>query len=206
VLLHCRRGADRSGLAAAACLLLDDTDVGAARNQLSWRFGHVALGRSGDLNQVLDMYNAWLNQRNEAHRPELFRHWALEHYRPGPYWAFIEPLEVPEKLMFGKPAAARFRVHNRSQFPWQFKKGLSYGYHLRYLLRTDDRKLAWTGGAGYFEHVLPAGESIELTLNLPAIRKPGRYHLRVDMAEENTCWFFMVGSPTFETELVVGRE
>jgi protein tyrosine phosphatase (PTP) superfamily phosphohydrolase (DUF442 family) len=207
VLLHCRRGADRTGLAAAVAVLLDsEANPGGARGQLSWRYGHVASGRSGDLHLVLDMYQVWLAQEGKLHHPELLRRWADEHYLPGPFWAAIEPLEVPARLEFGKPAAARFRVHNRSHFPWQFKQGANCGMHLRYLLRTEDRQTAYLGGAGFFEQTLLPGESLELTLSLPAVRKPGRYHLLVDMAEEAQCWFFLVGSPPFETELIVGRE
>jgi hypothetical protein len=126
-----------------------------------------------------------------------------EDYQPRHCWAEIEPLEVPTRLPFGKPTAARFRVHNRSDYPWCFNSSPNAGVHLRYVLYTPDKSFATNGGAGYFDAVLPPGASMDLTLSLPALQKPGRYLLRVDMADEQRCWFFMVGSPYFETEVEV---
>jgi hypothetical protein len=66
-----------------------------------------------------------------------------------------------------------------------------------------DGNTSETGGAGYFDAVVPPGESIELTLALPALKKPGKYRLTVDMGDEARGWFFMVGSPTYTAELEV---
>lgn len=207
LLIHCRRGADRTGLASAICLLLaSDADPENSRSQMDWRYGHFEAGRSGRLHLVLDMYKAWLAAEGKVHQPELFQYWVLHEYQPGPFWARIEPLDVPAQLPHGKPVAARFRVHNLSRFPWQFKQGANCGMHLRFLLTNRDEEVRLTGGAGYFEHTLQPGESIELTLSLPAVRKPGTYDLKVDMADEQQCWFFMVGSTPYETELTVPRE
>src|SRR5262249_8847826 len=50
VLLHCRQGADRTGLASVMVLLLQtDTGLDEARKQLGLRYGHFALGRTGYL-------------------------------------------------------------------------------------------------------------------------------------------------------------
>lgn len=207
LLIHCRRGSDRTGLVAAMCLLLEpEGTLSDARAQLSWRYGHIPWGATGRLQWVLDWYQDWLAENDSEHSPEVFRTWAWSYYRPGPYWAEIEPLEVPSRLPLGRPVAARFRVHNRSRFPWYFRQAAGYGFHLRYLLRTRDRKTAFTGGSGYFEHILYPGESLDLTLSLPAVHKPGPYELTVDMAEENVTWFFLLGSPPFRTEVTVDRE
>jgi hypothetical protein len=204
VLLHCRRGADRTGLASAVALLLHtDAEPEETRRQLSWRFGHLSFGRSGGLHLVLDMYKAWLAQDGKLHRPELFRTWVLEYYQPGPFWAEIEPLQVPTRLQVKKPVAARFRIHNRSHFPWQLRQAANVGMHLHWLVRNEDHSNAWQGGAGYFDAVVLSGESIELTIGLPSISKPGKYELLVDMGDEVHGWFFLVGSKPFVTELIV---
>src|SRR5437868_10481343 len=46
ILLHCKRGADRTGLTSAIVgLLLTDMPFDQARGQLGLRYGHLALGR-----------------------------------------------------------------------------------------------------------------------------------------------------------------
>lgn len=207
MLIHCRRGSDRTGLVAGMCLLLEPgRTLAEARAQLSWRYGHIPLGATSRLQWVMDWYEDWLKESGREHSPDVFRTWVMEHYQPGPYWAQVEPLEVPTRLPLGRPVAARFRVHNLSRFPWRFRQAAGYGFHLRYLLRTRDRKTAFTGGSGYFEHTLYPGQSLDLTLSLPAVHKPGKYELTVDMAEESVTWFFLLGSPPFQTEVTVDRE
>jgi protein tyrosine phosphatase (PTP) superfamily phosphohydrolase (DUF442 family) len=57
-LIHCKSGADRAGLVAAIYLLLRGRPVAEAARQLSWRYGHVAAGRTGILDAFLDRYAA----------------------------------------------------------------------------------------------------------------------------------------------------
>lgn len=57
-LIHCKSGADRAGLVAAVYLLLRGRPVEEAARQLSWRYGHVAAGRTGILDAFLDRYAA----------------------------------------------------------------------------------------------------------------------------------------------------
>ncbi len=53
VLIHCKAGADRSGLAAALWkVVVDDASKSAAKEQLSIRYGHMPLGPT----QVLDSF------------------------------------------------------------------------------------------------------------------------------------------------------
>ncbi|MFT8243770.1 tyrosine-protein phosphatase [Roseomonas sp. BN140053] len=58
VLLHCKSGADRTGLAAGLWLLLQGQPVAAALDQLSWRFGHVSASRTGILDAFFRAYAA----------------------------------------------------------------------------------------------------------------------------------------------------
>lgn len=55
-LIHCKSGADRAGLVAAIYLLLRGRPVEAAARQLSWRYGHVAAGKTGILDAFLERY------------------------------------------------------------------------------------------------------------------------------------------------------
>lgn len=57
VLLHCRAGVDRTGLASALFVLHDTGDLAMARAQLSWLpYGHVGLFGTGAMDEVLDRY------------------------------------------------------------------------------------------------------------------------------------------------------
>jgi protein tyrosine phosphatase (PTP) superfamily phosphohydrolase (DUF442 family) len=59
VLLHCRAGVDRTGLAAALVVLHDTGDLAAARSQLAFLpHGHVGLDAAA-MSDVLDRYEAW---------------------------------------------------------------------------------------------------------------------------------------------------
>ena len=76
ILLHCRRGADRTGVASAVLLLLQTAStVQEARHQLGIRFGHIALGRPAYLDGFLRLYEEFLEQQGWAHSPTHFRHW-----------------------------------------------------------------------------------------------------------------------------------
>jgi protein tyrosine phosphatase (PTP) superfamily phosphohydrolase (DUF442 family) len=83
MLIHCQSGSDRSGLAAAIFLLLKtDASVEEASGQLSVRFGHNPWGTAGCMDRIFSSYAAWLAERGWTHRPDRFRLWANEAYRP----------------------------------------------------------------------------------------------------------------------------
>ena len=57
-LIHCKSGADRTGLAAGTWLLLQGRPPDEALAQLSLRFGHVRQGRTGILDAFFRLYAA----------------------------------------------------------------------------------------------------------------------------------------------------
>jgi len=76
VLIHCKSGADRTGLAAGIWLLLQGHGVPAALDQLHWRFGHVAASRTGILDAFFRDYGAF----QAAHGAKPFLDWLREDY------------------------------------------------------------------------------------------------------------------------------
>jgi hypothetical protein len=59
LLIHCKAGADRAGLASAIYLLtMTDAPLADARRMLSWRFLHLVGSKAGVLDAVLDAYAA----------------------------------------------------------------------------------------------------------------------------------------------------
>lgn len=74
-LIHCKSGADRTGLAAGIWLLLQGRPVAAALEQLSLRWGHVRQSRTG----ILDAFFA-LYAEATRERPKPFLDWVREDY------------------------------------------------------------------------------------------------------------------------------
>ncbi len=205
LLLHCRRGADRTGLASAiGLLLLTDTGLTEAGRQLGIRYGHVRLGRPAHLDQFLDLYVAWLRARGREHSRAVFRHWLLHDYRAGPCHAAIELLSPrPLTVRPGRPAAVRVRARNLGVEPWHFRPTVNAGVHVGFHLWDEQDRQVGMDKAGLFDAVVRPGESIELTLPLPGLARPGRYRLMVDLVDEQQCWFFQTGSEPLEEELEV---
>jgi protein tyrosine phosphatase (PTP) superfamily phosphohydrolase (DUF442 family) len=212
LLIHCRRGADRTGLASAiAYLFQTQGDSQGAWSQISLRQGHLGWGRVQAMRWVLERYFAWLPQAGSKHSQETLQRWATTAYRPGPCWAVIEPLTLPETLALDQPIVVRFRAENRSHQAWQFRKGANVGVHLRGFIEPDGakpppgspkftpplerRRLA----AGFFDRTVPPGESIELEVPIPALRTPGGYRIYLDLFDEaSSCYAAMVGSTPFD--------
>jgi len=205
IVLHCRRGADRTGLAAAMALLLTtETTVRDARRQLGWRFGHVALGRAAQLDQFLDFYQDWLTAEGKAHSQDAFRHWVLNDYCPGGYWSELALAQPPPTAVsVSEPTALHLRVHNASLRPWLLRPQWTAGVHLGCMIYDDQDRLVDVVKSGLRDEEILPGESTDFTVAVPPLRQPGRYRLQMDMVDERQCWFYQTGSQPLEMELIV---
>nr|WP_237182276.1 tyrosine-protein phosphatase [Roseomonas marmotae] len=76
VLLHCKSGADRTGLAAGLWLMLQGRPVEEAMRQLSWRHGHVSASKTG----ILDAFFREYARFTREHGPKPFLDWVAEDY------------------------------------------------------------------------------------------------------------------------------
>ena len=103
----------------------------------------------------------------------------------------------------GNPLAVLVRCTNQSVKPWRLRPGTNAGIHVLWQVLKPDEEVVKEGRAGLFHaEVLPRG-AIELTLALPAIAVPGRYRLRIDMADEQHAHFHQLGPQPLEVELQV---
>ncbi len=97
LLIHCKSGADRTGLASAVYRLIQLGETPEqAELAFSLEFGHIPLGGTEHLHEPLREYAAWLAARGFSHTPERFRDWVRNDYdstddprdppplRPGP--------------------------------------------------------------------------------------------------------------------------
>ena len=76
ILFHCKSGADRSGFAAALWLMLmEDRPAAEAARQLSLRYGHLAIARTGVLDAFFGAY-----RRDTAGMPMPLEEWVETRY------------------------------------------------------------------------------------------------------------------------------
>ncbi len=193
ILFHCNRGIDRTGMASAIALLLKtDTPVAEARRQLGLRYGHLPVGKTGNIDRFFDLYEDWLAQENGPHSSEVFHRWMTDVYCPGPYRAEITALDSPN-LPARSVCAFRLRCKNTSIEPWRLRPGSNAGIHVVFAIEDEDGKVVDSGQSGLFDAVVAPGASIDLTLAL-APQPPGTYTLRADMKDEQHGTFLQVGS------------
>jgi protein tyrosine phosphatase (PTP) superfamily phosphohydrolase (DUF442 family) len=82
LLIHCKSGADRTGLASALYLMLRRGETPEqAERAFSLEFGHVPLGGTEHLHEPLDEYAEWLRVNRLSHTAERFRAWVKNEYR-----------------------------------------------------------------------------------------------------------------------------
>jgi protein tyrosine phosphatase (PTP) superfamily phosphohydrolase (DUF442 family) len=204
ILIHCKQGADRTGLVSALILLLrTNTPLEQARQQLTVRYGHVAIGRPSNLDRFLELYTHWLERQQRDHSAQALRDWLADSNCPGEYRCTFQPLDFPRTLPFNQPTALKLRARNDGRTPWLFQPEDNAGIHLCYTLRNEDEQSVANARAGmYHAQVLP-GESIELTLALPPLTRAGRYRLRVDLVDEPHCIFAQTGEEPLDWEFEV---
>ncbi|GBR44309.1 tyrosine-protein phosphatase [Neokomagataea thailandica] len=74
MLMHCKSGADRAGLASGLVLMFEGGTADDALNQLHWRFGHFNRSRTG----ILDAF--FLRYKAEAEGRIPFLDWVRDEY------------------------------------------------------------------------------------------------------------------------------
>ena len=74
ILVHCKSGADRAGLASGLAVLFEGGSVADAMDQLSWRFGHIKRSRTG----ILDAFFHHYAELADGRKP--FLQWVQDDY------------------------------------------------------------------------------------------------------------------------------
>ena len=80
ILLHCYRGADRTGMASAIALILNsDPSLETIEKQISWRFGVVPYSNSIGV-MFFNRYSQWLTTTGRHHSRDNFLDWIRNRY------------------------------------------------------------------------------------------------------------------------------
>jgi protein tyrosine/serine phosphatase len=211
ILIHCKAGADRTGLISALALLLfTDATLGEARQQLLPRYGHFRFGRTASMDKFFDQYEHYLLSQKSEHTRENFREWIAHHYCPGPARSHLTWAEAfPESIRVGEPRGFRLRAENRSNIPWELKPGTFASVHASYALYDSDGKDVLSSRAGLRFETVPVGGSTEILIPLPGLQA-GTYKLVVELHDSTgggipflTNSFVKFGDDSLVTELVV---
>lgn len=79
VLIHCKSGSDRTGLASGIYLMTQEgLPPEEALRSFSILYGHIPIGGPEHLHEPFKAYQDWLSARGIAHAPDQFRLWLLE--------------------------------------------------------------------------------------------------------------------------------
>lgn len=193
ILLHCRQGVDRTGLASVIVKLLEPrTTLATAERQLSLAFGFVPYNGTENMRRFFDLYRDWLTALDVVHSPELFRHWALREYCPGVCRADLGFLNWPSTWRSREARVIRIRVTNTSIQSWVLQPGTLHGIHARFRVNSPDGKTVVDERAGLFDATVRPGVTINLELGVPPLSS-GTHTLHVDLIDSDQNAFSQFG-------------
>ncbi|VTS06030.1 tyrosine-protein phosphatase [Tuwongella immobilis] len=197
ILMHCRRGADRTGLAAALTVLLfTDSTLEQGLAHCSMRFGHTGIGPAAAMDRFFELYQEYLTKLQVPHSPERLRTFIRSDYCPDDAKGDLEVETIASPIRVGQPWNLRVKATNRSIRDWRFQPGLATGVHALFQLIREDGSIAQRGIAGQFHRIVPPGESISLLLPIVPPEQPGQYALVVELiAADRTAFGQLGGAP-----------
>lgn len=207
VLIHCKTGADRSGLAAVLIAMRHGESYKDAKaDQLGLRFLHT--GHIGpDIDDVLSQYE---QDMAAEHKPlggyDQFRNYVMTEYYPGFYDAGIQPEESTLSGQPGQTVTFKVKVTNLTRRPW------IAGWFSTFRLNLG---IPGTGSGNYPDVIaranigpfLAPGKSVlvHLPVKIPDA-SVGLHTYVLDVGEKHALTFAHYGSPTVNVHLnVLGK-
>ncbi len=96
VLIHCRAGADRTGMGAAFAKIVHGGSVEEAEEEFSIWHAHAGIGAGRHMRFAFEYYKDWLEENGAAPGPESLKKWRHDSYYPYRKW-------IDEKGLPGGP-------------------------------------------------------------------------------------------------------
>lgn len=182
VLVHCKQGADRTGLVSAMALLIyTDATVGEARRQLLPRYGHWPVARTVNIDRFFDLYESKLTAEGGVHSSERFRRWVLDEYCPGPARSRLAWLTPPPAVVAANtPLTLTVLCENRSDTAWHLSPGVFAGVHVCFTVYDASSTDVGGGRAGLRQEAVPPGGYTEVSLPVRGL-PPGRYRVVAEL-------------------------
>ncbi|MFO0908611.1 MAG: tyrosine-protein phosphatase [Isosphaeraceae bacterium] len=101
LLIHCKSGSDRTGLATAIYrMMMRNEGPTSALDAFSLSYGHIPLFGTRHLHEPFYEYQAWLDTQRLTHDPERFRAWVEHEYRSDDAPGVLRPLPVGPRQPF----------------------------------------------------------------------------------------------------------
>lgn len=205
VLVHCKSGADRTGVAAVLVAMRDGgkTLEEAENEQLGLKYLHV--GHLGE--EVKDVFGQYLEDTGRdlkgAGGWKEFREYALKEYWPGFFHARIEAMPARVEAKAGEEVRFGVKVTNASRRPWETDAGRPFALQLQ---QPGTRKKYYPEvlAEAALPRTLGAGESVtvEVPFTIPKL-EPGEYRYTLDVAQKEGTTFNDRGSDVGEVTVVV---
>lgn len=205
LLIHCKTGADRTGLAAVLVAMKNGQSFQQARDD-QLRLGYLHVGHLGDdCDDILDQYDTDRAAEGKTARTYGdFRDYVLTEYYPGFRHAGIKPTERTLAGRPGQTVTFHVKVTNLSPRPWSawlFPFRLNLG-------------IPGTGSGNYPDQIaharigwsLAPGQSVtvDLPVQIPNV-SPGSHRYTLDVGQALGSSFAHFGSPTINVYLDVQR-
>ena len=204
ILIHCRAGADRTGVASviAAMALGNQSLQQAMDGHLTWRYWHFD-NRSTSIGGVLEDYERYC--ADHAKPPDdwaTLRQWIMDAYHPFYYRVSIDvPNQISAKAGSKLPIDVQITNTSNMAIPLDntdstFALAAFRGTSVRDTPGPSMGKIVRLQGQPF-----QPGSTRKVRFVLKIPDKPGEYKIRFDLVESRVTWFARQGSPMGQCHL-----
>jgi protein tyrosine phosphatase (PTP) superfamily phosphohydrolase (DUF442 family) len=195
VLLHCRRGADRTSLACAVYMVLyEGAGLDEALEQYRIIYGHTGYAWGSHLPHLFDCYRDWLREKGVRHSPVEFRDWIATERFAGHFGGELTLTDPLGDLPADQATPLVYRAVNVSRYPWRSTEPFHEGIHLRVTVRREpagqECVVLYAGGT---LGTVPPNGRVDFRLVLPPLERPGRYSIDAELIDAHEVRFVIMG-------------
>lgn len=194
LLIHCRRGADRTSLASALYLALkENVSLDDALKSYRLWYGHTGWARGRGQPHVFDVYADWLRSRNATHSPTLLREWIATTPTIAHFSAAIVCTDLPTAASVGEPRTLRFQIANTSAYPWKTARPIERGVHFWIGTYQPATGISTSRRIALPAECVEPGQTVAIEAPLPAFNEEGPLQIAADLYDADDLKFCEMG-------------